>query len=48
MKTYIKKLAWEDKNFQAINKLIERHGKVARLITKTINPLLFLIGIIHL
>lgn len=27
MKTYIKKLAWEDRNFQAINKLIEKHGK---------------------
>ena len=34
MKTYIKKLAWEDKNFQAINKLIERHGKDSKTYNK--------------
>ena len=38
MKTYIKKLAWEDKNFQAINKLIERHGKDSKTYNKNHKP----------
>lgn len=38
MKTYIKKLAWEDKNFQAINKLIEKHGKDSKTYNKNHKP----------
>lgn len=38
MKTYIKKLAWEDRNFQAINKLIEKHGKASKTYNKNHKP----------
>ena len=38
MKTYIKKLAWEDRNFQAINKLIEKHGKDSKTYNKNHKP----------
>lgn len=38
MKTYIKKLAWEDRNFQAINKLIEKHGKNSKIYNKNYKP----------
>lgn len=38
MKTYIKKLAWENRNFQAINKLIEKHGKDSKTYNKNHKP----------
>lgn len=38
MKTYIKKLAWEDRNFQAINKLIEKHGRDSKIYNKNYKP----------